>query len=64
VEPFFSVSLHNYFLVRPEKSNFTDKAPRFMEETSNYTEEMHGKSDWKTGFIQRSGSSSLFSLAG
>jgi hypothetical protein len=35
-----------------------------MDETSNYTEEIHGKLDWKTGFIQRAGSSSVFSLAG
>jgi hypothetical protein len=37
VEPFFSVSLHNYFLVRPEKSNFTDKVPRFMDQASHYS---------------------------
>jgi hypothetical protein len=35
-----------------------------MNQASNYTEEIHGKLDWKTGFIQQAGSRLVLSLAG
>jgi len=35
-----------------------------MDQASNYTEEIPGKLDWKTGFIQQAGSSLVLSLAG
>jgi hypothetical protein len=31
-----------------------------MDQASNYTEEIPGKLDWKTGFIQRAGSITMF----